>query len=187
MHILVIDNESQRINELKTLISNNTFKVVSYNKIPTIPISEYDLIILSGGSNHPVVGNDHLYKDEITLIRECTKPMLGICLGFELIAHSFGAKLELLDNKTKGLIEISPVGKNILFKNLPNFLVYESHRWAIKELPKDFIALAKSKDGIEAFQHKNKNIFGFQFHPSVFPEKTTGDEIFNNLLKNIST
>jgi anthranilate/para-aminobenzoate synthase component II len=52
----------------------------------------------------------------------------------------------------------------------------------IKKLPSILIPLAESRDGIEIIKHKFKNIFGLQFHPSVFPEKTYGNEIFNNLL-----
>ena len=39
------------------------------------------------------------------------------------------------------------------------------------------------KDGIEAIRHKTYLIYGVQFHPEMFVDKTCGDEIFHNFLR----
>lgn len=39
-----------------------------------------------------------------------------------------------------------------------------------------------SKDGVEIIKHKQKIIYGFQFHPEMFPDQTQGDELFANLI-----
>ena len=187
MHILVIDNETIRINDLKTLLGDNTYDIIKVNQIKTNISKKYQLIILSGSSKFPVLGNEKFYKKEIALIKNSTTPILGICLGFELIAHIFGAKLELLTERIKGKKKIIILKKHYLFKNISNFFVYESHRWIIKKAPKYFTTLARSKSGLEIIKHDDRNLFAFQFHPSVLKNKTCGNKIFNNLLSGLET
>ena len=171
--------------ELQKLLSSHTYEIVKLGSIDLSVIDRFDVIILSGSSKFPIFGNENLYGNEIDLIKNSTKPIIGICLGFELIAYVFGAKLERINKKTRGIIDISVVRLRELFLQLPNFSVFESHRWVVKKSPENFITLAVSKDGVEAFRHKNRKLYGFQFHPSVFMDKTCGDEIFNNLLLSI--
>ncbi|GBE16315.1 GMP synthase [glutamine-hydrolyzing] [bacterium BMS3Abin15] len=182
MNLLIIDNGTVRIQELQKLLSSHTYEIVKLGSIDLSVIDRFDVIILSGSSKFPIFGNEDLYKNEIDLIKNSMKSIIGICLGFELIAHVFGAELKKVDRKIRGIIDISVVRPSELFLQLPNFSVFESHRWVIKKSPEDFVTLAVSKDGIEAFRHKNRKLYGFQFHPSVFTDKTCGDEIFNNLL-----
>lgn len=186
MNILLIDNGTIRLSELKSLLRGNRVKIIKFDKIKSITIKDFNLIILSGSSSHlPILGNQSLYKDEIWLIRNAAVPIIGICFGFELIGYAYGAELKELKTREKGIIKIQVTNPDSIFHNLPNFDVYESHRWVIKKLPKDLIELARSKDGIEAIKHKTKKIYGFQFHPEMFTERTCGDEIFRNLLNSL--
>ncbi len=185
MHILIINNGTVRIDDLKKLLNIYTYDIVKLGEINSSQASKYDLIILSGSSTFSILGNEKLYKNEIQLIKNCKTPILGICLGFELIAFSYGAKLELLDKKIKDIIDISVLESGGIFNNLPNFSVYESHRWVVKKAPEEFLVLAESKNGIEVIKHKDKNVYGFQFHPSAFTDLTCGDEIFKNLLNSL--
>ncbi len=182
MNFLIIDNGTVRISELQKLLKNHTYESVKLGNIDLSTVDKFDIVILSGSSKFPIFGNEDLYKNEVNLIKNNTKPIIGICLGFELIAYVFGAELKKVDKKIRGIVDISIVEPSELFLQLPNFSVFESHRWVIKKSPEDFVTLAVSKDGIEAFRHKNRKLYGFQFHPSVFTDKTCGDEIFNNLL-----
>lgn len=182
MNILVVDNTTSYLPQLKNLLSKENFSVVPYSDLENTSIEEFDAIILSGGHQFSVEGNQNRFEKEISLIQNTQKPILGICFGFELISYAFGAKLELLQNKETGIINIEVIESDKIFSNIPNFQVYESHRWVVKETPDDLIALARSKDGIEAVKHKSRPIYGVQFHPEMFVEKTCGDEIFFNFL-----
>lgn len=182
MNLLIVDNGTVRISELQKLLENHTYEIMKLGDIDLGIADRFDAIVLSGSSKFPIFGNEDLYRDEINLIKNSTKPIIGICLGFQLIAYAFGAELKRVDKKIRGIIEISIVESSELFLQLPNFSVFESHRWVVEKSPENFITLAVSKDGVEAFRHKNRKLYGFQFHPSVFPDKTCGDEIFNNLL-----
>lgn len=180
MRILLINNKSKYLPALKKLLKKENLRVIRPQEIDFFKIDNFDLIILSGGHHFSVMGHQEKYKKEINLVKNSKKPILGICLGFQLIARAFEGKLVRLPRKKKGLIEIKILQKDKIFKNLPNFKVYESHRWALKELPPDLIGLASSKNGFEVIKHKNRTIYGFQFHPEMFLKRTCGDEIFYN-------
>ena len=66
---------------------------------------------------------------------------------------------------------------------MPNLKVYGAHNWKIDKVPENFIVLAESDNCIQIIKHKNREIYGFQFHPEMFIDETCGNEIFENLLK----
>lgn len=183
MKILIIDNGSMYLDYLKQLVSGHLLTIKKYNEIVSTDNKNYDLIILSGGHNLSVIKYEEEFSKEIALIRESTTPILGICLGFELIAHCFGATLLRMHNKEKIILTISKELDDPLFQAIGNINVYESHRWVVTQVGQDLISLAKSKDGIEIIKHKEKLIYGFQFHPEMFEDQTQGDELFANFMK----
>ncbi len=91
-----------------------------------------------------------------------------------------------MDDKYQRIIDIQIIENDHIFNDLPNFKVYEAHRWKIDKVPDGFVVLAQSDECIQAIKHKNREVYGFQFHPEMFVDKTCGDEIFNNLLKKYS-
>jgi GMP synthase (glutamine-hydrolysing) len=185
MKVLIINNKTKRLAQLKKLLKKDKFEIIKLGEVVMVDASEYDLIILSGSSKFSIIGNEDLYRGEIDLIKSSKAPIIGICLGFELISHAYGASLSKVQRKRKGIVDIQVTHPSDIFENLPNFKVYESHRWVVNKLPDTLVELARSKDGIEAIKHKSRQVYGFQFHPEMFAEKTCGDEIFNNLLKNL--
>ena len=182
MKILVIDNGTSYLNQLKSLLSGASLDVINYSEINQANSESFDAIILSGGHNFPVNGNEYRLEKEMNLVRNSNKPIFGICFGFELIASMFGAKLELMENKEHGILDIQVIKSDKIFLKIPNFQVFESHRWVVKKPVHDLIALAQSKDGIEAIKHRTRPIYAAQFHPEMFTDKTCGDEIFHNFL-----
>ena len=63
--------------------------------------------------------------------------------------------------------------------------VYESHCFRIKQLPDEFIVLGRTEHAIEFFKHKEKPLYGLQFHPEAFVDTTEGDELFMSILGDI--
>mgnify|MGYP003393175454 CR=1 FL=1 len=185
MKILVIDNGTSYLPQLKNLLSGHDICVINYSEISATDINSFNLIILSGGHKFSVKGSDEQLNQEMELVKNSSKPIFGICFGFEVIAYTFGAKLKLMESKELGVIDIRVVESDKIFSNISNFQVFESHRWIIEESVSDLTVLARSKDGIEAIKHKNRPIYGVQFHPEMFVEKTCGDELFSNFLKTI--
>ena len=185
MKILVIDNGTSYLTQLKSLVSGDDFQVVKYSKIGTVSPDNFDVIILSGGHDLSVTGNGERPQEEIDLVKNCKRPIFGICFGFQVIAHALGAKLEPLETKVRGILDIQVTEMDEIFLNIPNFQVFESHRWVVKEPTGEMLVLASSRHGIEIFRHKTKPIYGVQFHPEMFVEKSCGDEIFYNFLNSI--
>lgn len=179
---LIIDNGSSYIQRIPSLLGGDLFDITTYDSIS--PKVDYDYYILSGGHYYPIMGHENKYAKEVELIKSTQKPILGICLGFQMIAYSFEASLKRLEIKKQGILDITLLEKSDpLFTGLNAISVYESHRWVVEKLGNDLLPLASSPDGIEIIKHKSKNIYGLQFHPEMFPDQTQGDEIFANFHK----
>lgn len=113
-----------------------------------------------------------------TLIREYHKPVkiLGVCLGHQAICEAFGGTItyakQLMHGKQSQLVFDLEAE---IFQGLPpDIKIARYHSLAVQEenLPGCLTVLARSKDGeIMAVKHKEKEIYGFQFHPeSVLTE-----------------
>lgn len=183
MKILIVDNGSSYLSKLKSLTSAHSVTVQKYSVVKSSHASGYDLIILSGGHTIPVVGNEAEFAGEIDLIQNSQTPILGICLGFELIAYSYGATLKQMTVKEKGLLHISKITTDPVFEGLADLTVFESHRWVVTTVGDQLLPLAGSVDGTEIIKHKDKLIYGFQFHPEMFRVESEGDELFANFIK----
>jgi len=185
MNILIIDNGTKHIKELKSVFFEYNFKVIKRNNLNNFKYNDFDLIVLSGSSKLSVVNHPIEYENEINLIKTSKIPIIGICLGFELICYTFNEKLSLLKKKRKGLLKVHKVLNTKILSHInSHFFVYDSHRWGIKNTD-NLLALAKSKDGIEIVKHPTKKIYGLQFHPEVFKSKSKGYLILKNIINSI--
>ena len=133
---------------------------------------EFDALIVLGGPMG-VYENYISEADELAMIRAHigTMPMLGICLGSQLIAHALGAKVtpNMRDGKqVKEIgyydIQLTDGGeRSSIFSSFSSpFTALEWHGDAF-ELPKDAVHLARTPlCEMQAFQYKNA--FGLLFH-----------------------
>ena len=71
-----------------------------------------------------------------------------------------------------------------LFEGLaPEIDVWSSHKDEVKTVPEEFEVLASSNlCDVESFKHKDKDVYGIQFHPEVH-HTPKGEVIFNNFYK----
>ena len=181
MKILLIDNGTAYHEKLLELLSYYEVVIRRVNDHNFI-VDNADVIILSGGHSNSVINHQKFYKKEIDLIRNNQKPLLGICLGAELLGFTFGASLKRMKKKEKGIVKLEIDSDDGIFEGMNNIFVYESHRWVIKELGSTLVGLARSTDGYEIIKHKDFPFYGFQFHPEMLVDRTSGEKIFRNLI-----
>ncbi len=96
-------------------------------------------------------------------------PILGVCLGHQSIGQAFGGKVITAREIRHGkLSDIHQTGGD-LFEGLPEtYRVVRYHSLAVRpeDLPEDLVADAFTDDGeIMALHHKDRPVYGVQFHP----------------------
>ena len=170
MKILLIDNyDSFTFNLYHYLSSLKTnVDVIRNDKITTKEIikRKYDKIVISPGP-----GNPDQSGNCINIVKSFYKkmPILGVCLGHQIIGQIFGSKIvqakNLMHGKTSSIIS----KKKGILKNTPNkFVATRYHSLIIdrKTLSNELEITAETTDNIiMGVQHKNYNIHGVQFHP----------------------
>ncbi len=181
MRVLLIDNGTVHLDELKGCLNEHTVTVLTHGNLQKIESEEFDTIILSGGSEYPVAGNEDKLAEEINLLKTTSLPVLGICYGFELLIAAFGGTLRQLVEKRHGVFDIT-VTDDALFKNLPTLSAFEAHEWAADTLPVDLLPIATSEAGIEAVQHRSRPLYGVQFHPEVERPGTNAKQVLDNFI-----
>ena len=143
----------------------------------------YNKIVISPGPGNPNQSGNCL-KIVKTLYQKI--PILGVCLGHQIIGQVFGSKIiqarKLMHGKTSKIIS----KKNGILKNLPKtFEATRYHSLIIdkKSLSTDLEITAETKDGlIMAVQHKKYNVHGVQFHPESIKTKL-GMKILKNFIR----
>ncbi len=182
MNIVLIDNGTDHVSKFQKLFSDHHLLVVPNSLITPSSIDGAHAVILSGGKSYPVLGSEVQLENQMNLIRTLTCPILGICFGAELIAHTFGG---VLNRQVKKIVEtttIEPVVPNELYEGITDFRVYSSHSWAISSLKAPLDVLATSVHGIEIFKHREKKVYGVQFHPELSLHQSNGAKILQNFL-----
>lgn len=188
MKVLLIDNGTTLLEKLCTLIPGDEI-VHRPNDIKISDSKNFDLIILSGSKDLTVKYDQEYFKKEIELIKISKIPLIGICLGCELIATAFGGTIKRLDERHSGIRDITAVSDNkiLALEKGESYKVYEGHRWIIDTAPQNFDVLATSDEGPEIIKHNTLPIWGFQFHPENLTDQTEGDEIFLNLFSKLAS
>jgi GMP synthase (glutamine-hydrolysing) len=149
----------------------------------TTPVAQIDAdaLILSGGALR-IVWESPKLGSCVDYLREFKGPILGICVGLQLMAVHCGGRVGPSEVPEYGLARIRVVEEDDLFRGLPKELsVWESHNDEVKEA-KDFEVLAVSDNcAIQAMRHVKKPFYGVQFHPEV-NNTEHGEEILKNFV-----
>ena len=98
-------------------------------------------------------------------------PILGVCLGHQVLGHCCGATVEKGERPMHGKVtEITNMGTGV-FEGLPKkFKVTRYHSLIVKEdsIPADYHVDAVSEDGaVMGLSHKTLPLYGVQFHPEA--------------------
>ncbi|HEX9973544.1 MAG TPA: glutamine-hydrolyzing GMP synthase, partial [bacterium] len=185
--ILILDFGSQ----YTQLIARRVREQGVYSEIKpfNFPLEKIDAlapkgIILSGGPasvyqpDAPLIGKE---------IFDLNIPILGICYGLQLISHLLGGKVTKADHREYGHATLDVSDTDSLLENIaPKSRVWMSHGDRVEKLPDDFSVLAQtinSPYGI--IRHRNKKIYGLQFHPEV-AHTEQGTKVIRNFIYKIA-
>ncbi len=123
-------------------------------------------LILSGGPSSVYEPNAPKLNPRIL---EVNLPILGLCYGHQLLAQLTNGKVEPAVCKEYGTAQVSidkPVG--VLEGLNEKEKVWMSHGDTVFALTQEFEALAHTENcPVAAFRHKQKPIYGLQWHPEV--------------------
>ena len=186
MKILLIDNYDSFTYNLFHYLSSLKCSVDVYRndkiKVQDIIKKKYQKIVISPGP-----GNPDNAGSCIKIVKYFYKkiPILGVCLGHQIIGQVFGSKIMISKKIMHGKVsKIIHNGKG-LFKNVKNGLLATRYHSLIiqrKTISKDLIITAETQDKvIMGIMHKKYNLHGVQFHPESI-RTTSGLKILKNFI-----
>ena len=154
-------------------------------------------LILSGGPFSVYeAGSPHLQPGIWRLAEERGLPVLGICYGFQEMAHALGGRVAQAPHREFGHASVTKApcggssegGVEDLLQGLPeDFTVWMSHGDKIHECPPGFVRVGTTPDcefAAAASTGRPNRLFGLQFHPEV-AHTPQGVDILRNFVVRI--
>ena len=185
--ILLVDHQDSFTRNLEHLLAQFDKVVVCDRlEITSLLVDQCNFIVLSPGPGKPAD-----YPESVLLYKKCIgrKPMLGICLGFQLMLEAEGGKIIRQKQVLHGVeteIEIDP--GSLTYRGLGNRLCvgrYHSLQIdpsSLSNLP--FSLLITAKDPVRkvplSFEDPIRKLFGLQYHPESFLTKK-GNKLIENI------
>src|SRR3712207_2658142 len=182
--VLVVDFGGQ-YNQLiaRRVRENNVYcEIIPYNySIEKIKAKNPQGIIFTGGPNSVYEDGSPKVDKEIFNLGV---PVLGICYGDQLMAHTLGGEVTSPDKREYGKTEVNIKNDNLLFKSIKDVdQCWMSHTDYISKVPAGFEIIATTSEcPCEAMANEERKLYGVQFHPEV--EHTLfGKQMLKNFLR----
>lgn len=181
--IVILDFGSQ----YTQLIARKVRECGVYAELHPFNISEEKLralnpkgIILSGSPSSVYAEDAPIPKFDVFALGV---PVLGVCYGLQLIAHTFGGEVNKAAKREYGRAHLIIDAFDDLFAGITNnSQVWMSHGDSLTKIPEGFEVIAHTDNApICALRSKSKNIYAVQFHPEV-NHSLEGKRIFSNFL-----
>ena len=187
MKILLIDNYDSFTYNLFHYISKikKNVDVIRNDKIDSKRVlkKKYDKIVISPGP-----GNPNQAGNCLKIVKAVYKkiPILGVCLGHQIIGQVFGGKIINAKNLMHGKTSKIMHNNKGLFKNIKNnFEATRYHSLVVdrRKFPNELLITAETKNKtIMGLMHKKYDIHGLQFHP-----ESISTQVGMKLIKNFIT
>lgn len=137
--------------------------IKSFEKdVSDISVSEYSIIVILGGYQSVTNIYTHPYLvSVVSLIKKCLKqkkPLLGICLGCQLIAYTLGCKINSSSKLNIGY-DTDILGQTNVFRSHIDYVV-----------PNDSIEVLEYYDNMPYLYKHDNFCYGIQCHPDMPPE-----------------
>lgn len=131
-------------------------------------------VILSGGPESTTLEDAPTVRPEVFALNV---PVLGICYGMQAMATHFGGAVEGGHTQEFGYAEVRARGHSEFLRDIEDRVndeghglldVWMSHGDRVTALPDGFELMASTHDlPIAGMMHREKHLFGVQFHPEV--------------------
>ena len=179
VRILVLDNYDSFVYTLNgyllelgaqtQVIRNDS---ITEEELPKL-LAEFDAVLISPGPGTPREAG--LSIPTVKYALETNYPVFGVCLGHQAIAEAMGAVVSSAPELMHGKVsKVNHSGSTILGDLPQGFNATRYHSLAVERdtVPEDLIITGETESGvIMSLQHKDKPIYGVQFHPeSVMTE-----------------
>ncbi|MBR4381070.1 MAG: glutamine-hydrolyzing GMP synthase [Bacteroidaceae bacterium] len=183
--IVILDFGSQttqligrRVREMDTFC-----EILPYNKFP---LDDNNIIgVILSGSPYSVYDEEAFRVDFSQFIGKY--PVLGICYGAQLMAYTYGGKVEPAGSREYGRAHLKYYeADNPLFKGfVKDSQVWMSHGDTITQLPEGFHTIASTEQVKNAaYTNPNKRIWAVQYHPEVH-HSLQGFQLLKNFVVDI--
>ncbi|MCK5196900.1 MAG: gamma-glutamyl-gamma-aminobutyrate hydrolase family protein, partial [Spirochaetales bacterium] len=184
---LIIDNYDSftyNIFQYMTELTEKEIRVVRNNRVTIEEIENLNIdgIIISPGPGRP---EDAGISLEVVKHFAGKIPVLGVCLGHQVIGEAFGAKIVQAEHIVHGKTENMSLDGRGLFRTLGEKEVFTRYHSLIVEpdsLPDCLEITARGKNGeIMGVRHLEYDVEGVQFHPESIGSPA-GKQIFANFI-----
>lgn len=185
--ILLIDNYDSFVHNLARYVGElGCERIVIRNdeaSIEELLQKTPEAVILSPGPCTPAEAG--ISKDMVRAASQHKIPLLGVCLGHQCIAETFGGKTVRAKKPRHGKTSLIKHESHPLFRHLPNPFTAARYHSLVSDLSAlsllHPIAMAQDDGHLMGLAHETEPIFGVQFHPeSVLTQN--GHQLLANFL-----
>lgn len=158
--VLIDHHDSFTYNIKAWLKSRFAVSIIDCESVATLNANDFDLVIISPGPKTP---SDYPETKVFLKSLPANKPVLGICLGLQMMNEIEGGLVSAYYPPVHG--KTSALDSKLINFNHVQVARYHSLKCDMADL---FEVLATSEDLPMIVRHKNKKWLGMQFHPESF-------------------
>lgn len=184
--ILMIDHDDSFTYNLVHMLEDIGEEVITIShtdvSIRYLEHFDPDYVILSPGPGHP---KDQVVSKVVLDTLKDRIPILGVCLGFQILVEFFGGKVVEAKRPMHGLTDYVHHDGETIYKGVSSPVKVTRYHSLIAdsdEMPSDLIVTGKTDNGeIMSVKHKEYDIEGVQYHPEAILT-SAGKDILRNFL-----
>ena len=181
--VLVVDFGAQYAQLIARRVREaNVYSEIVHHTVTAAEIAakEPAAIILSGGPSSVYEDGSPALDPKIL---ELGVPILGICYGFQVLAHHLGGRVDKTGKKEFGGTDLTVNKSGTLLSDQPlSQVCWMSHGDQVVQAPDGFDVLASTATTpVAAFESKERKIYGVQWHPEVV-HSDQGQRVLENFL-----